>query len=380
MKVALVHSYYSSHQYSGENVVVDSQLSALRSAGVDATVIGLRTDDLEGRPGYSISAAATVASGRGPSPLKQINALQPDVVHVHNLFPNWGTDWVNKWQGPLVATMHNFRPMCAAGTLFREGAVCTLCPDKSALHAVRHACYRGSTIATLPLAVRNRRGLKSDVLLKRAQRVVLLSPRAKAIYDSFGLPSKKGLVIPNFVDQGLTLPAEPSDSMDEWLYIGRLTPEKGILNLLAHWPSGHKINIIGDGPLRGKVESETTPHIRYLGEVPHSQIAEMLSRSRGLVFPSAWAEGLPLVYAEALASGRPVVAKSGNSAADDIRQARVGAVFDEWDQLEQALDEVISNAEQLGRRAVQHFDREYSVDAWLKRTLRLYESLWKRSS
>lgn len=101
MKVASVHSYYSNRQPSGENVVVGAQAAALRAQGVDVRIIAARTDALESNGGYKLRSAVTVATGSGPSPLKDLEEFRPDVVHVHNLFPNWGTGWIDRWEGPF---------------------------------------------------------------------------------------------------------------------------------------------------------------------------------------------------------------------------------------------------------------------------------------
>lgn len=378
MKVALVHSYYSSRQPSGENVVVDAQAQALRDSGVEVRIISVSTDELESKPGYKVLSAFNVASGHGPSPLSELATFKPDVVHVHNLFPNWGTKWLDRWPGPLVATVHNFRPVCAAGTLFREGKVCTLCPDGDPFQAVRHACYRDSRLATVPLALSTRGGAAGDRLLSRADRVILLSPRAERLYSSFGLSNDKTVIIPNFVaDSNFAPHVSPGR---EWLYIGRLTQEKGIMNLLRHWPPNEILNIYGDGPLRQQVELAVSQNVRYLGYLRHDDVPRVLGQSRGLIFPSEWAEGLPLVYAEALASGRPVVAKSGNSAADDVEIAGIGRVFDSWTEIDAALNEVKLHQTELGVRARRHYQEAFSVETWLKATTDLYESVVRQGT
>jgi hypothetical protein len=93
LRIAVVHSYYSSRQPSGENVVVDLQIDALHRAGHEVELIARRTGDLEPARTYPVAAALRVASGRGASPRDRIAAFEPDVVHVHNLFPNWGRRW-----------------------------------------------------------------------------------------------------------------------------------------------------------------------------------------------------------------------------------------------------------------------------------------------
>jgi glycosyltransferase involved in cell wall biosynthesis len=369
----MVHSYYSSRQSSGENVVVDAQVKALREFGVDVKVIAARTDDLEGEGGYAARSALRVATGYGRSPLPQIEDFEPDVVHVHNLFPNWGTGWVSKWHGPIVATLHNFRPVCAAGTLFRDGQVCTACPDSNSLNALKHACYRGSRAATLPLAVKTNRGVAGDRLLNRAKKIVLLTSRARTLYEGFGLDKSKIEVIPNFVEDLGLLP--PATAGAGWVYIGRLSAEKGILNLAKHWPREQRLDVYGDGPLRGELEVLARAHgnLTIHGSIEHSEIAQALAGACGLVFPSEWPEGgVPQSYVEALAAGRMVVALAGSSAADDLAVARAGLVFTEWSGLGEALKLASEDASVFSRRAREHYLENYQAGAFVNRTVALY--------
>jgi len=157
MRIALVHSFYSSQQPSGENQVVVAQVDALREAGHEVLLVARYTDPAIQERGYSVRAALGVATGFGPDPTADLRDFSPDVVHIHNLFPNFGTRWVSRWEGPLVATLHNYRPLCANGLLYRDGHNCTLCPEGDRLASMRYGCYRDSRIATLPLALRNAR-------------------------------------------------------------------------------------------------------------------------------------------------------------------------------------------------------------------------------
>ena len=112
MRIAIVHSYYSSAQPSGENVVVDLQADALRRAGHEVRVIGARTDEKSKEFAYSMRSAVRASTGLGASPSRQLLEFEPHVVHVHNLFPNFGSRWLEQWDGPVVATLHNFRSIC----------------------------------------------------------------------------------------------------------------------------------------------------------------------------------------------------------------------------------------------------------------------------
>ena len=119
MKIAVVHSFYSSTNPSGENLVVDAQVAALRQAGHDVLLIARHTDEEEHRPTYPLRAALSVATGFGASPVRALEQFSPDVVNLHNWFPNFGTRWLKSLKFPSVVTLHNFRTLCPIGTLYR---------------------------------------------------------------------------------------------------------------------------------------------------------------------------------------------------------------------------------------------------------------------
>ncbi|HEY6795145.1 MAG TPA: glycosyltransferase, partial [Kineosporiaceae bacterium] len=233
MRVCVVHSYYSSSQPSGENTVVDLQVRTLRRLGHEVHLIAYRTDDLSRSRTYPLTSATRVATGRGGSPLRQLERLAPDVVHVHNLFPNVGAGWLTACPYPLVMTLHNFRSVCAAATLYRDGHSCRECLDQGPHRSVVHGCYRGSRTATVPLWL-GTRVPRRDALLTAPDILITLSAQARAIYEPL-VGQKPVECLPNPVESAtqaqLTLPDDAC-----WLYAGRLTPEKGVLDLLAAWP------------------------------------------------------------------------------------------------------------------------------------------------
>jgi glycosyltransferase involved in cell wall biosynthesis len=362
-RIGVVHSFYSSRQTSGENRVVDLQVQALGEAGYSVGLFAQRTDDRERSKTYPLTAAATVASGRGPTPLAQLHEFMPDAVLVHNLFPNYGRTWVNRWDGPLIAFMHNYRPMCASGTFFRNGRVCTDCLDaRSSRHAVQHACYRGSRLATLPVAAGTRFG--DDPLLRRADQVVVLNRRMSELYQRVGVDDSRISVVPNFLPE----PAQAGRGDGPWLFVGRLTDAKGILPLVRHWPSDAPLLVVGSGPLREDVERSAPPGVALLGEQSAERVSQLMRSARGLVFPSRWFEGFPMVYLEALAAGTPVLAWEPSVVSDLVREEGTGLVVGN---LPEALHDAENIFPSLRRRCRVVFEERYTKEAWLRSMGRL---------
>ena len=144
-------------------------------------------------------------------------------------------------------TLHNYRPLCANGLLFRDGRLCTDCPDGRPWSALEHACYRDSRVATLPIAGRNATGVDHNRLLQRADALVVLSEFARDTFVRYGVDERRLRLIPNRVTD-LTSSARPAPATQRWLAVGRLRAEKGFAELLRSWPANVPLDIAGDGP------------------------------------------------------------------------------------------------------------------------------------
>lgn len=373
MRIAVVHSFYSAAQPSGENNVVLDQVAQLLRAGHDVSLVARHTDELSLGRAYPLSAALTLVSGRGASPSETLRRLRPDVVHVHNTFPNWGTAWLREWATRTVATVHNYRPVCAAGTLFRDGHECRDCLVRPMVPAVQHACYRASRTATIPLAVASSPYGSLRRIPKAAARLIVLNDQAQTLYEQ--VFSRRVDLVPNFVPQGPATVATRG-----WVYVGRLGLEKGIDRLLRNWPEGQPLDVIGDGDLVEEVGKEvaTRPEINALGLLPREQLLGILSSYRGVVIPSVCSEGLPTIVLEALARGVPAVMSNCVSAADHMSAEGTAAVYDPMAgaaALSRALDQVLLQGQGM-REAAQalHF-REYAPEIWQARIDSIYDAV-----
>jgi hypothetical protein len=81
---------------------------------------------------------------------------KPSVIHVHNFFPRLTPavyDAAVAHGCGIVQTLHNYRLLCPAAQLFRDGKVCVECLGKRfAWPGIQHGCYRGSRLGTATVA------------------------------------------------------------------------------------------------------------------------------------------------------------------------------------------------------------------------------------
>jgi colanic acid/amylovoran biosynthesis glycosyltransferase len=172
------------------------------------------------------------------------------------------------------------------------------------------------------------------------------------------------------IPSGVDLPADVGEEADppEVLYAGRLSPEKGVLELVEA-ARGLNLVVAGDGPLRDRV-----PQAR--GFLPPEQLAELYARAAVVVCPSH-REGFGVACLEAMAHGRPVVASAVGGLLDLVVDGETGIHVPPGDvgALRSALERLLADRElrrRMGeagrRRAAEHF----SWDAVTRETVELY--------
>jgi len=183
-----------------------------------------------------------------------------------------------------------------------------------------------------------------------------LGARAVALIPS-------GVALPERVGE----PEEPPHA----LYVGRLSPEKGVLDLLAA-AEGLPLVVVGDGPLRDRVPGA-------VGFVPPRALGAYYERAAVVVVPSR-REGYGVAAREAMAYSRPVVVTAVGGLVDAVEDGVTGLVVPPGEPaaLRSALERLLSDAalrRRLGAAAGEAARRAFSWDAAVERTLELYRSV-----
>ena len=202
-------------------------------------------------------------------------------------------------------------------------------------------------------------------VFRRARRVVAASTWLADAARSLG--AARVDVIPSGVD--LPRDVSPSAEPPEVLYAGRLSPEKGVLDLVAA-ANGLPLVVAGDGPLRDRVPGA-------LGFVPHDELERLYARAAVVACPSH-REGFGVVCAEAMAHGRPVVASSVGGLLDLVVDGETGLLVPPWDPtaLRAALERLLGDAElreRLGAAGRERIRDRFAWDAVLDATVALYD-------
>lgn len=351
---------------------------------------------------YFISQTTELLSGsplslpyrtyRNSSVLKRLETYQRvgrfDFWQVHNVFPaiSPGAYTLAQEIGiPIIHYLHNYRMGCVNGYLFTKGVECKKCIAGAYWHGAFGRCWRESmpqsTMMALLVADTRRRGLFDQV-----KKWIAISEAQKRIHVAIGLPEEKIEVVHHFLDHDLENVPTPIPKDGYALFIGRLSPEKGLDRLLEAWaalPKNHKLVIAGDGPdlnrLQELAETHQLGNVTFAGFVPKDKQGELWDGAAFLVVPSVWQEPFGMVVLEAWARGRSVVAHSVGAMPELIEEGYNGMLADQ--DIEGALSEAIANAfashsdlVRMAENGQRDLLEKYNRTVWLSKMKNLYES------
>jgi len=388
MKILLVHNFYGSAAPSGENQVFKAEGQMLRSRGHEVFEFTRQSDEIraQGTWGAVKGALATPWNPWMTTALKSALVRHlPDVVHVHNTFPLLSPSIFHAIgiHAASVLTLHNYRLFCAAGIPMRGGKVCTDCLEaQSSLPALRYGCYRGSKLATAPLAFSVALHRALGTWQKQVDAFIALSDFQRQLMSLTGLPTSKVHVKPNFYP-GMPPIVPWSDRGNYVIFVGRLTPEKGVTALLKAWRLwGSEVPdlwVVGDGELKSELEVQAAGlPVRFLGQVSSTEAQTHIAGARLLVLPSECFEGFPMVVREAFAFGTPAAVSNLGPLPSIVQHGASGVVFQAANP-ESLLHEVQGawNAfgllEKLGQGARREFESKYTEDANYATLMNIYE-------
>lgn len=375
MKILLAHNYYQVP--GGEEVVFEQEKRLLEQAGEKVITYCRSNHEIEGLTALERLTVAkhSIWAVDIEREFSQLLAREhPDIVHVHNTFFMLSPSIYGacKAQGiPVVQTLHNFRLVCPAVTLFRDGNVCEECVDHGLWRGVYHGCYRDSRPATAAVALMLALHRRWGTWDKLVTCYIALTDSGRNKFIAGGLPAEKIVVKPNFVSPD---PGERELAGEYALFVGRLSREKGLSTLLQAWrrlPQHYRLDIAGDGPERERLESQARENglsnVQFRGRLSHEDTITAIKGARCLIVPSRWYETFGMSIAEAFACGTPVICSRLGAMQELVADGHTGLHFSSGDpnDLAAKVEQAWSHPNEMiamGRRARAEYKAKYTAE------------------
>lgn len=311
MKVLQIHTKYLN--FGGEDTTVLQERELLSISNEIETLFFQNKEGLVGFFQFLFSIWNIFAANKLS---KKIKEFKPEIVHIHNWHYAAGPIIIRVCRQHnirVIMTIHNFRLLCPSALLFHNNKLFEDSVTKPfPWLAIRKKVYRKSYLQTfwLALIVWFHKKIGTWNLVDR---YLFLTPFALELHQnsSLGVDKSKFIIKPNFTYH---FPYNELVKREgHYLYVGRLSEEKGIKLLISAFKDSTKLlKIIGSGPLEGYVKETClkNENIQYLGGLDRQEVMKQLSKCSILIFPSIWYEGMPLTIIEAFACSTPVIASN----------------------------------------------------------------------
>lgn len=384
MRILIVHDSYDNSQPCGEDSMVSWEAEPLEQAGIPIRVVQT-SQQIYSEPLwklglvhlggiYSPSARARIAA--------EIASFQPDLVHIHNLFPHLTPSVYAACRDahlPVVQTLHNYRLLCPADFLHRDGKPCEICLRKTfAWPSVAYGCVQGSSLYSFIKMNAAAAQRIAATTLGMVDIFIATSEHMRAKFIAGGFPADK-IAVKSSASPDPNLPPR---TRSYFCYAGRLSPEKGIALILEAWSQAGmpELRIAGTGPMEDAVRAAAARNsaIRYLGLIDKAEVFELMAGAIATLVPSTRDEPSPVVLVQSLSVGTPVITSDLGLRAEIIVHGECGLAFPSGSAA--ALEEQVRIAqaspdlcEHMGRRARRRYEERYSLEGSRAQLLEIYE-------
>ncbi|MDG5491107.1 glycosyltransferase family 4 protein [Psychroserpens sp. SPM9] len=363
--------------YDEENTVSDFP-------GLEVETIDFQNQKLLSKLGSVID---TIYSKKNRKKIaKVLDSYQPDIVHIHNynfqLTPSILPE-IKKRGIKVVQTIHDSQMVCPYHRLynFQRDDVCTKCIKGSFINCIKDRCFDGSvfksTVGALESTFYHSLGYYNkyiDTYISPSHFLAnLIKNRVK----------KEIVVIPNFT-QVQYQPTPETPIKDYYLYYGRISDEKGVLELIELFKATHlHLIIVGKGPLEDQVIEtiKDSSNIEFVGPKYADDLFKIVSQAKYVVQSSKWFENCPMTIIEAFSLGVPVIGSNHSGFIDLIRDKETGYLMD-FSNKESAVKQLksidLNDVSKLKTNVRQYYDENLAENIHLEKIISVYKNVLNR--
>ena len=318
-----------------------------------------------------------------------INDFKPDIVHLNNFQRQLSAsiiDCCKKNNIPIVFTAHDMQAICPASAMLYKGEICEECIKNGYSSCIKKSCIKGSKLKSI-LGVLEAEYYRKNNIYSKIDFIITPSEFLKKQLIKGNLEYNKIETLHNFVINS----NEEKNCNDNGyaFFFGRLSIEKGILNLLKaikQLDNGRLI-IAGDGPERENIktfikENNIEDRVKMVGYLKQEQIKEYIENSRFVVVPSIWYENCPYSILETMEIGKPIIGSKIGGIPELIDDKKNGYVYEynNIDNLAEKMKILFDNNEVANQQSIMSrklYEEKYNENFYYNKLLKIYTNLIK---
>ena len=351
----------------------------------------------------------TIYSREAKSRIEElIKDQKPDIAHIQNIHHHITPSIfsvLKKHHIPIIWTLHDYTIICPNTSFLCRGAICERCKKRKYFWPILMRCKKYSLLASTMAAIEAtiHRTMK---LYRHVDFYIAPSKFLQNKFIEYGFNKEKILNLNNFncsVDCYAESIKEKDVKENYFMYLGRLSEEKGVMTLIDASikifskerasngeENNYKLKIVGDGPLKDTMESYiisrgVEDRIELVGHKTHNEAIAMLKYCKFLVLPSKTYENFPYSILEAFAMGKPVIGSRIGGIPELVKNWDTGLLFDpgSHEMLALKINFLIKHpekAEAMGQNAKEYITGDISARNHYLRLMEIYSRAIKLNS
>lgn len=320
-----------------------------------------------------------------------LDEFKPDIVHLNNFQRQLSASIIKpikKRNIPIVFTAHDVQAICPAITMLDSNKnICENCMGGKYRNCIRKKCIKGSGLKSILGAIEGKYYRIKRIYTKKIDCIIAPSEFYKTKLIEDGIKEDKIKALHNFID----IKQYDVETQDDGyaLYFGRLSKEKGILNLISAFSKTEngKLYIAGEGEEKENIKklidkNKLNDRVKLLGFLNSDEMREYIRKCKFVVVPSIWYENCPYSIIETLAIGKPIIG-SNIAGIPELVQDKVNGFtfkYDDADGLKKKIEELFNDdslVKEFSKKSKQICKDLYSKEFYYHEIINIYNSLLK---
>jgi len=316
-----------------------------------------------------------------------IKEQKPDIAHLHIFFGQLSSSILKvlkKHKIPVVMTVHEYKMLCPTYLMIRtDGTICEKCADGNYISCIKYKCNKGNTVFSTLMATESfvrdefipyEKYIDEFIFVskfiynKHMEYKPLLKNKSRVIYNAFGNTVKA------------------YNNRMYFLYVGRLSKEKGILTLIKAMEKfpNKKLIIVGEGPQHKELQDyillKDLKNIDLIGYKSGESLNNLYQHADFLFMPSEWYETFGMTILESFSFGKPVAISNIGGMPEVIKNESNGFVFEPANQasLENVIERIIGLSQEtyneMGLSCIKRV-KQFNIEKYYSELIDVYSGL-----
>lgn len=322
-----------------------------------------------------------------------LEEFHPDIVHLNNFQRQLSASIIKpikKRNIPIVFTAHDVQAICPAITMLDSNKnICEECMKGKYTNCIKKKCIKNSGLKSILGAIEGKYYRIKNIYKKKIDYIITPSEFYKIKLVEDGIKEDKIKALHNFID----IKQYDIETQDDGyaLYFGRLSKEKGIINLINAFSKikNGKLYIAGEGEEKESIkelinENKLNDRVKLLGFLNLDEMKEYIRKCKFVVVPSIWYENCPYSIIETLAIGKPIIGSDIAGIPELVKDSVNGLTFkyDDIEDLSKKIEKLFTNdslVKEFSEKSKEMCKELYSKEFYYNEIINIYNNLLKES-